>query len=70
MFWGQAALHIRNELDLKHFWPRLTMIDAVRKYSGVDFDTLPDTAAATHRGSGRIGAGKGVNPGRNLKRVF
>lgn len=34
------------ELDFGKPFERLTMIDAVKKYSGVDFDQIPDTAAA------------------------
>ncbi len=33
-------------LDLGKPFERLTMIEAVKKYSGVDFDEIPDTAAA------------------------
>ena len=33
------------EIDLSH-WERLTMIEAVKKYSGVDFRDIPDDAAA------------------------
>ena len=34
------------ELDLGKPFERLTMVDAVKKYSGVDFNKVPDTAAA------------------------
>ena len=34
------------ELDLGKPFKRLTMVDAVKKYSGVDFNEVPDTAAA------------------------
>ena len=33
------------ELDLGKPFERLTMVDAVKKYSGVDFNEVPDTAA-------------------------
>ena len=33
-------------IDLGKPFERLTMIDAVKKYAGVDFDQIPDTAAA------------------------
>ena len=33
-------------IDLGKPFERLTMIDAVKKYAGVDFDQVPDTAAA------------------------
>jgi lysyl-tRNA synthetase class 2 len=35
-----------KELDLTPPWPRETMIESVRKYSGVDFSTLADDQAA------------------------
>ncbi len=33
-------------IDLGRPFERLTMIDAVKKYTGIDFDQIPDTAAA------------------------
>lgn len=33
-------------IDLGKPFERLTMIDAVKKYTGIDFDQIPDTAAA------------------------
>ncbi len=35
-----------REVDLTPPWPRETMIDMVRKYSGVDFSQIPDKEAA------------------------
>lgn len=35
-----------TEIDLTPPWTRLTMTEAVRQYAGVDFDEIPDTAAA------------------------
>ncbi len=35
-----------HELDLSKPFEKLTMTEAVRKYAGVDFDTVADTAAA------------------------
>ncbi len=35
-----------NEIDLGQPFARMTMTEAVRKYAGVDFDTIPDTEAA------------------------
>jgi len=34
------------EIDFGKPFERLTMIDAVKKYAGIDFDEVPDTAAA------------------------
>jgi lysyl-tRNA synthetase class 2 len=35
-----------NEFDLTPPWPRLSMADAVKKWVGIDFDTVADDAAA------------------------
>lgn len=35
-----------NVIDLGKPFEKLTMIDAVKKYAGIDFDQVPDTAAA------------------------
>lgn len=35
-----------HEMDLSKPFERITMVDAVKKYAGVDFDAVPDTAAA------------------------
>ena len=35
-----------NEIDLGKPFERLTMIDVVKRYAGVDFDAVPDTEAA------------------------
>ena len=34
------------ELDFEKPFERITMIDAIKKYTGIDFDTVPDTEAA------------------------
>ena len=34
------------ELDFGKPFERITMIDAIKKYTGIDFDTIPDTEAA------------------------
>ncbi len=34
------------EIDLGKPFERITMVDAVKKYTGIDFDQVPDTAAA------------------------
>ncbi len=38
--------NVRREMDLGKPFERITMVDAVKKYAGVDFDQIPDTAAA------------------------
>jgi lysyl-tRNA synthetase class 2 len=35
-----------TEIDLTPPWTRMTMTEAVKRYAGVDFDEIPDTAAA------------------------
>ena len=41
-----AITYGENEIDLGKPFERLTMIDAVKRYAGVDFDAVPDTEAA------------------------
>ena len=38
--------YAEETIDLGKPFERLTMVDAVKKYAGVDFDHIPDTAAA------------------------
>ena len=38
--------YAEETIDLGKPFERLTMVDAVKKYAGVDFDQIPDTAAA------------------------
>ena len=38
--------YAEETIDLGKPFERLTMVDAVKKYAGVDFDEIPDTAAA------------------------
>lgn len=38
--------YAEETIDLGKPFKRLTMVDAVKKYAGVDFDQIPDTAAA------------------------
>ena len=35
-----------EKIDLTPGWPRLTMVEAVKKYVGIDFDTITDDAEA------------------------
>ena len=41
-----VILYAEETIDLGKPFERLTMVDAVKKYAGVDFDQIPDTAAA------------------------
>ncbi len=44
---GQTKIKYgENEIDLGQPFARMTMTEAVKKYAGVDFDTIPDTEAA------------------------
>ena len=44
---GSTTLHYGGyDLDLEKPFERLIMVDAVKKYAGVDFDQIPDTEAA------------------------
>lgn len=43
---GAVIRYGENVIDLSKPFERLTMIDAVKKYTGIDFDQVPDTDAA------------------------
>lgn len=44
---GSTTIHYgEHEIDLGKPFERLTMTEAVKRYSGVDFDQIPDTEAA------------------------
>ena len=44
---GSAVLHYQGEtIDLTPGWRRLTMVEAVKEYVGVDFDAITDDAEA------------------------
>ena len=43
---NQTIQYGEHTIDLGKPFERLTMIEAVKKYSGVDFDEIPDTEAA------------------------
>lgn len=59
------------EFDLKPPWPRLTMIEAVRKYAGVDFDKLSDTASAAQAAAkAGLELEKGMTRGEILNAFF
>ena len=45
-----------NEIDLTPGWKRMTMIDAVREYVGVDFEPSPTTRSL----QGRRGQGPSI----------
>ncbi len=43
---GMTITYGEHTIDLGRPFERMTMLDAVKKYAGVDFDQVPDTAAA------------------------
>ena len=45
-FFAPAPLSIGIEIDLGKPFTRMTMNDAIKKYTGIDFDTVEDDAAA------------------------
>ncbi|HHW74832.1 MAG TPA: lysine--tRNA ligase [Firmicutes bacterium] len=52
---GKSEVSFQGEsIDLAPPWPRMTMIDAVRKYAGVDFSEISDDAGA-RRAASRAG---------------
>ena len=43
---SEVLTYGEHTIDLSKPFERITMVDAVKKYAGVDFDQVPDTAAA------------------------
>lgn len=43
---GTTITYGEHTIDLGQSFERMTMLEAVKKYAGVDFDQVPDTAAA------------------------
>lgn len=60
-----------DRLDLTPPWPRLTMLEAIKKYSGLDFDQLP-TAEAAGRAAASLGLEiePGMERGKIINEVF
>ncbi|WP_053104243.1 lysine--tRNA ligase [Neomoorella thermoacetica] len=56
-----------DRLDLTPPWPRLTMLEAIKKYSGVDFDQLP-TAEDARRAA--ISLGLEIEPGMERGKII
>ncbi|GAF25923.1 lysyl-tRNA synthetase [Moorella thermoacetica Y72] len=56
-----------DRLDLTPPWPRLTMLEAIKKYSGVDFDQLP-TAEDARRAA--ISLGLDIEPGMERGKII
>lgn len=60
-------------LDLTPPWRRLTMIDAIREYGGVDFTPVKDAAAACQLAEGlglKFDEGRAVTVGQVMAEVF
>ncbi|OIQ59223.1 lysine--tRNA ligase [Moorella thermoacetica] len=56
-----------DRLDLTPPWPRLTMLEAIKKYSGLDFDQLP-TAEDARRAA--ISLGLEIEPGMERGKII
>ncbi|APC07342.1 lysine--tRNA ligase [Moorella thermoacetica] len=56
-----------DRLDLTPPWPRLTMLEAIKKYCGVDFDQLP-TAEDARRAA--ISLGLEIEPGMERGKII
>lgn len=58
-------------IDLTPPWPRLTMLEAVRKYGGVDFSAI-DSDAAAREAARKMGVGVGATDtwGKVINEVF
>jgi len=60
-----------NEIDLTPPWDRMTMIEAVKKYTGIDFDTIDSDSEAREAAKGiGISPEEGMKKGEILCLIF
>ena len=59
-----------TEIDFKPPWNRISMVDAVKKYSGVDFSTLKDDAEARKVCEGKVATPANISKGESLNEMF
>lgn len=59
-----------TEIDFKPPWNRISMVDAVKKYSGVDFSTLKDDAEARKVCEGKVATPANISKGELLNEMF
>jgi lysyl-tRNA synthetase class 2 len=59
-----------TEIDFKPPWNRISMIEAVKKYSGVDFSTLKDDDEARKVCEGKVATPANISKGELLNEMF
>ncbi len=59
-----------TEIDFKPPWNRISMVEAVKKYSGVDFSTLKDDVEARMVCEGKVSTPANISKGELLNEMF
>jgi lysyl-tRNA synthetase, class II len=59
-----------TEIDFKPPWNRISMVEAVKKYSGVDFNSLKDDAEARKSCEGKVATPANISKGELLNEMF
>lgn len=59
-----------TEIDFKPPWNRISMVEAVKKYSGVDFTALKDDAEARKGCEGKVATPANISKGELLNEMF
>lgn len=59
-----------TEIDFKPPWNRISMVEAVKKYSGVDFSQLKDDVEARAVCEGKVATPPGISKGELLNEMF
>lgn len=59
-----------TEIDFKPPWNRISMVEAVKKYSGVDFSTLKDDVEARKVCEGKVATPANISKGELLNEMF
>ena len=59
-----------TEIDFKPPWNRISMVEAVKKYSGVDFSALKDDAEARAACEGKVATPANISKGELLNEMF
>ncbi len=59
-----------TEIDFKPPWNRISMVEAVNKYSGVDFSTIKDDVEARKACEGKVATPANISKGELLNEMF
>lgn len=59
-----------TEIDFKPPWNRISMVEAVKKYSGVDFTVLKDDSEARKACEGKVSTPANISKGELLNEMF